>query len=127
MSESKQINKFENGNVNISDEVLETIATIATEEIDGVSGLSGTFVDDLGNLFKKNNYKKGISINVEDDKVIIDLNILVDFGVKIPDVSWTVQEAVKSSVENMTGLKVEEVNIHVDGIREKKKKEKEKE
>ena len=120
MSESKQINKFENGNVNISDEVLETIATIATEEVDGVSGLSGTLADDLGSLFKKNNYNKGISIKVEEDKVIIDLNILVDFGVKIPDVSWTVQEAVKSSVENMTGLKVEEVNIHVEGIRGKK-------
>lgn len=122
MSESKQINKFEHGNVNISDDVLEIIATIATKEVEGVSGLSGSLADDIGDLFKKNNYKKGITINVEEDKVTIDLNIMVDFGVKIPDVSWTVQEAVKTSVENMTGLKVEEVNIHVDGIREKKEK-----
>lgn len=124
MSENNQLNKFEHGDVNISDKVLEIITTIATKEIEGVSGLSGTIADGIGELFGKNNYNKGVQVKVEDNSVIIDLDIIVDFGVKIPDVSWSVQEAVKSSVENMTGLKVNQVNIHVDGIKEKKESSK---
>ena len=120
MAENNQINKFENGSVNISDEVIEIIATIATKEIEGVSGLYGNISDNIGELFKKNNYKRGVKVQLTDDNVVIDLDIIVDFGVKIPDVSWSVQEAVKSSIENMTGLKVTEVNIHVEGIKEKK-------
>jgi uncharacterized alkaline shock family protein YloU len=120
MAENNEINKFENGSVNISNEVLEIITTIATKEIEGVCDLYGNISDNIGELFKKNNYKKGIKVQIENGKVIVDLDIIVDFGVKIPDVSWTVQEAVKSSIENMTGLKVTEVNIHVEGIKEKK-------
>ncbi len=120
MAENNQINKFENGNVNISNEVIEIITSIAVKEIDGVSGLYGNFSDNIGELFKKNNYKKGVKVQVENEKVIIDLDVIVDFGVKIPDVSFDIQEAVKSAIENMTDLKVTEVNIHVEGIKEKK-------
>jgi len=120
MAENNQINKFENGNVNISNEVIEIITTIAVKEIEGVSGLYGNFSDNIGELFKKNSYKKGVKVQVENEKVIIDLDVIVDFGVQIPEVSFSIQEAVKNAIENMTDLRVTEVNIHVEGIKEKK-------
>lgn len=120
MSEKKQIDKFENGNVNISDSVIEIIATIAAKEVEGITGLSGKLSEEITELFGKSNLNKGVYVKIEDEEVIIDLHILVDFGVKIPDVSWTVQEAVKNNVESMTGLGVKEVNIHVQGIKESK-------
>ena len=120
MAENNQINKFEHGNVNISNEVIEIITSIAVKEIEGVSGLYGNISDNIGEFFKKNSYKKGVKVQVENEKVIIDLDVIVDFGVKIPDVSFSIQEAVKSAIENMTDLKVTEVNIHVEGIKEKK-------
>jgi uncharacterized alkaline shock family protein YloU len=122
MAENKQLNKFEYGNVNISDDVIEIISTIAAQEIKGVSGLSGTFTEDLGELFGKKNYKKGVAVEIEKNKVKIDLNVIVDFGVKIPEVAYEIQEAVKKSVESMTGLKVMEANIHVQGVNMKQEK-----
>ncbi len=60
--------------------------------------------------------KKGVKVDIEDDIVVVDLNIIVDFGIKIPDVAWQVQENVKNAIETMTGLACKEVNIHVQGI-----------
>ncbi|MGM0379375.1 MAG: Asp23/Gls24 family envelope stress response protein [Bacillota bacterium] len=121
--DKNKINDFENGDVNISDNVIEIISTIATEEIEGISGLSGKITDEITEIFGKKNLKKGVKVKIENDKVIVDLNVVVDFGVKIPDVSWNVQQEVKSSIEEMTGLDVKEVNIHVQGIKEKKKQD----
>lgn len=121
--DKNKINNFENGDVNISDNVIEIISTIATEEIEGISGLSGKITDEITEIFGKKNLKKGVKVKIEQEKVIVDLNVVVDFGVKIPDVSWNVQQEVKSSIEEMTGLDVKEVNIHVQGIKEKKKQD----
>lgn len=60
-------------------------------------------------------------------EVNIDLHIIVEYGVRIPDVAWRLQEAIKQSVETMTGLNVNEINIHVQGVsfeKESKKEEK---
>ncbi len=116
MAEKTQINALEYGNVNISDDVIGIITSIAAGEIEGVNGLSGGFAEDLAEMFGVKNLKKGVKVDIQDDIVVVDLNIIVDFGIKIPDVAWQVQENVKTAVETMTGLTVKEVNIHVQGI-----------
>ena len=60
-----------------------------------------------------------MSIKVEktDNKAKIDVNIIVEYGSRIPDVAFEIQNRVKKSVENMTGLKVAEVNVHVQGVK----------
>lgn len=116
MSEKTQINALEYGNVNISDDVIGIITSIAAAEIEGVNGLSGGFAKDIAEMFGVKNLKKGVKVEIEDNVVVVDLNIIVDFGIKIPDVAWQVQENVKTAVETMTGLSVKEVNIHVQGI-----------
>lgn len=116
MTENMQLDEQEYGEVKISDDVVGTIASIAASEIDGVNGLNGGIAGDLAEMFGKKNLTKGVKVNIEERTVQIDLNIIVDFGIKIPEVSWLIQENVKNAVETMTGLKVKEVNIHVTGV-----------
>ncbi len=116
MTEKTQLDTLEYGNVNISDDVIGIITSIAAAEIEGVNGLTGGFAEDLAEMFGVKNLKKGVKVDIEDDIVVVDLNIVVDFGIKIPDVAWKVQENVKTAVETMTGLSVKAVNIHVQGI-----------
>lgn len=105
------------GNIKISDEVIATIAVIATEEIDGVAGMYGTFTEGIAEKFGgKKRYSKGVRVETVDNSVVVDLDIIVDYGTKIPDVSWEIQENVKNNIETMTGLVADKVNIHVEGV-----------
>ena len=117
----EEVNISENtevsGNVKISDEVIATIAGIAAEEIKGVSGMYGSFADGIAEkLGAKKNFSKGIKVEMSDDCVTLDLDVIIEYGAKIPDVSWEIQENVKNNIETMTGLCVEKVNIHVVGV-----------
>lgn len=112
MSENN-INQI-NGNIRISDEVIMTIASVAVSEIEGASCINGT-LNEIAQKFGKKNFAKGIKVSMDED-VVIDINIAVDFGVKIPDVAWSVQDNVKKSVELMSGLTVSRVNVHVVDI-----------
>lgn len=122
MAENTQIDTLEYGNVNISDDVIGIISSIAAAEIEGVNGLSGKLTEDLVEMFGKKNFSKGVKVEIVENKVVIDLNLIVDYGVKIPDVSWQVQENVKTAIESMTGLSVSAVNVHVNGINIHKEK-----
>ena len=117
----EEVNISENsevsGNVKISDEVIATIAGIAAEEIKGVAGMYGTFAEGIAEkLGAKKSFSKGIKVEVTENTVTLDLDIIIDYGTKIPDVSWEIQENVKNNIETMTGLSVEKVNIHVEGV-----------
>ena len=105
-----------NGSVNIADEVVAVIASMAASEVSGVasmvSGVAGNFAELIG----MKNTSKGVKIAKEGDTVSLDLAIVVEYGAKIPDVSWNVQSKVKSDVEAMTGLSVSAVNVSVDSI-----------
>lgn len=116
MSDINQLESMEFGEVKISNDVVGTIANIAASEIQGVKGLSGGIAGDIAEMFGKKNQAKGVKVNAEDKSVELDLNIIVDFGIRIPEVSWKIQEAVKLSVESMTGLAVKVVNVHVVGV-----------
>ncbi len=104
------------GNIKISDEVVATITNIAVSEINGVSGLGGTFTGDIAQMLGKKSFTKGIKVDIKENNVTLDLNVIIEYGVKIPEVAWEIQEAVKKAIESMTGLDVEKVNIHVVGI-----------
>lgn len=123
MAENTKIDTLEYGNVNISDDVIGIITSIAAAEIEGVNGLYGGFTENIGEMLGLKTLKKGVKVDIVDEKVIVDLNIIVDYGIKIPDVSWKVQENVKNAIESMTGLIVSSVNIHVQGIKLAKQQE----
>lgn len=106
----------ENGNVNISDEVISIIASLATAAVEGVAGMVSTISGGFAELLGKKNPSKGVKVSVTEKDVTIDLAIIVEYGTKIPDIAWEIQEKVKSEVEAMTGLHVAAVNISVDGV-----------
>ncbi len=105
------------GNVCISDDVIATIASIATKTVEGVFEMSGTITGGLVELFGKKNPSKGAKVTVTDNTVKIDMYVVVSYGLKIPEIAEEIQDVVKSEVEAMTGLKVVEVNVNIEGIR----------
>ncbi len=103
--------------INISDDVVTTIAGIAVADIPGVAEMAGGFAGGIQEVLSgKKNFSKGIKADIDGNDVKIDVNIIVNYGVRIPDVAFDIQTKVKKSVENMTGLNVEEVNVHVQGV-----------
>ena len=111
-------------NLNISEDVIGIIAGLAASEVEGIAGMTLGFVDGINQILGGNKkYSKGVKIELEGKKVTIDLYVNVKYGVRIPDIAWDAQKAVKSAVENMTGLDVVAVNINVQGITFDKKED----
>ena len=109
--------KSENEGISISNDVVAVIAGVAVSEVEGVSGMAGGFAGGITEvLSEKKNLAKGIKVDIEENKAKIDVNIIVEYGSRIPDVAFEIQNRVKKSVESMTGLDVEEVNVHVQGV-----------
>ena len=109
------------GNIHISEEVLAAIAAAATLEVEGVNALSANLGSDLAELLGKKNLAKGIQVEMEEEKVKVELSILMEYGHTIPEVGKAVQDSVKNAVESMTGLEVAAVNVAVSGIAFEKK------
>lgn len=104
-----------NGNVNISDEVIATLASLAATEVKGVCGMvSGAL--GFAELLGKKNLSKGVKITREEQRVTLDLSVIVEYGAKIPNMAWEIQDKVKGEVELMTGLDVAAVNVLVEGV-----------
>lgn len=120
ISTSQVIEEVENteSGIKIADDVVAVIAGIAVSEVKGVSGMSGGFAGGISEVFSgKKNMAKGIKIEMDDKETKIDVNIIVEYGTRIPDVAFEIQNRVKKSVETMTGLKVVAVNVHVQGVK----------
>ncbi len=117
---------FENGQVKISDDVVMIIAGIATSSVKGVYSARTGVAEGITNLFSKNNYSKGIKVEINENTVVLDIYINVEYGCKINEVAREVQTTVKKEIETMTDLLVAGVNVHVQNIITEKEKDKEK-
>ena len=104
------------GSIRIADEVVGIIAGLAATEVDGVAGMSGGLVGGIAEMLGKKTLSKGVKVEVGEREAAVDLFIIAEYGVRIPDVALRVQENVKRAIESMTGLDVVEVNIHVQGV-----------
>ena len=94
-------------NIQIANDVVASIAGMAASSVPGVAEMAGGFAGGISEVLSgKKNMSKGIKVDVTDNNVKIDVNIIVEYGSRIP----------KKSVENMTGLKATEVNVHVQGV-----------
>lgn len=106
------------GIVKISDEVVSVIAEIAADEIQGIVEIPHGVSSNISQILKgkKSSNGKSVKVTLEEDKAIIDLNVAVEYGMRIPDIVSAVQENVKKTVEAMTGLNVDKVNVNVQNI-----------
>jgi len=105
------------GTIRIADEVVSIIAGLATIEVQGIAGMSGGFVGGIAEILGKRNLSKGVKVAVGERETAVDLFLIADYGVSIPEVAKTVQMNVKTAIENMTGLEVVQVNIHIQGVK----------
>lgn len=106
-----------NANIKISNDVIAVIAGVAVAEVPGVAQMSGGFAGGISEVLSgKKNLSKGIKVESGEKETKIDVNIIVEYGSRIPDVAFEIQNKVKNAVESMTGLKVVEVNVHVQGV-----------
>lgn len=110
--EKKEIVAENDESIKISNDVVASIAGVAVSEVPGVYGMAGGITE----IFGKKGLTKGIKVEVGEKETKIDVNIIVEYGARIPDVAFEIQNRVKKAVETMTGLKVANVNIHIQGI-----------
>ncbi|MGI6615847.1 MAG: Asp23/Gls24 family envelope stress response protein [Dethiobacteria bacterium] len=114
--QEKAENAPELGAIRIADEVVAIIAGMAATEVDGVSAMSGGFAGGIAEVLGRRNLSKGVKVEVGEEEAKVDLHIVVKYGKRIPDVAWEIQESVKKSIEQMTGLRVLQVNVHIQGV-----------
>lgn len=107
----------ETSNIQIADDVVAIIAGKAVSEAPGVFAMAGGFAGGISEVLSgKKNLSKGIKVDVGEKETKIDVNIIVEYGSRIPDIAFDIQNRVKTAVEGMTGLKVVAVNVHVQGV-----------
>ncbi len=102
--------------ITIADEVIATIAGIAASEVKDVTSMSGNLADGIAGMLGKKNFAKGVKVEAGEKEVIINLSVIVEYGCKIHEVAQQIQKNVREAVEEMTGLDVVEVNVHVLGV-----------
>ena len=107
----------DNSNIEISNDVIAVIAGMAVADVPGVAEMAGGFAGGISEVLSgKKNKAKGIKVDVDGKKAVIDVNIIVEYGTRIPDVAFEIQKRVKKAVETMTGFTTTEVNVHVQGV-----------
>ncbi len=116
-SEQEIVSAKDEDGINISEEVVATLAGIAAQEVKGVASLNA---NGIGEMFGRKT--KGVKVQVGAKDTVIDISLVVEYGARIPDIAWEVQNKVKTQVETMTGLNVVSVNVHVQGVNMPKKK-----
>ena len=104
------------GEVKIADEVVTIIAALAATEVEGVASMAGNITNELVSKLGMKNLAKGVKVTVLEGVCTVDLTLNIDFGKNILDVSRKGQDKVKTSIENMTGLEVADVNIRIAGV-----------
>ena len=105
------------GEVQIADEVVAIIAGLAATEVEGVASMAGNITNELVGKLGMKNLSRGVKVAVQENEVTVELSLNMSYGYSIPKTSAKVQEKVKSSIENMTGLEVADVNIRVAGVK----------
>jgi uncharacterized alkaline shock family protein YloU len=112
----ENIERYDTGSIRIANEVVRIIAGLAASEVKGVVGMSGGVVDGFAELVKKKNLAKGVKVEVGEKQAAVDLFVIIEYGSKIPDIAYLIQENVKRAIESMTGLEVVEVNVNIQGV-----------
>lgn len=106
----------ENGSIQISEEVVASVAAMAVLEVEGVCGLASNLGYDIAEMLGKKTLAKGVRIAAEGETLRIDCEIVAQFGQPVFALARSVQEHVKTGVESLTGLSVSQVNVNVSGI-----------
>ncbi|RAL25677.1 Asp23/Gls24 family envelope stress response protein [Thermoflavimicrobium daqui] len=108
--------EYTGGTIRIADDVVAVIAGLAASKVKGVASMSGGITEGFAKRVSGKNMTLGVNVEVGQVEAAIDLRVIVEYGVRIHDVCRALQNEVKETVEGMTGLKVVEVNVKVEGV-----------
>ena len=117
MNENNTVDKEkdqESGQITYANEVISTIVSVATTEVDGISGIVGA--GPISGIIGKSKTPRGVRVDMDGQDVNVDVSVTVDYGMPIQKVGRNAQENVRKSIESMTGLHVEKVDLHVVGV-----------
>ncbi|GEM_PF-163213 len=117
----------ETDSIYVSPEVIKKIVGMAVNKVDGVSGMSAGLVSGIAEKLGQRDLSKGIKVQQFDNQITIDINLIVEYGVRIPEVAEKLQNVVRQAVEETTGYQVITVNLHIQGIQLPRLKEEEEE
>lgn len=106
----------EGDSVRISAEVIAVIASIVSSDIPGIADLSGGVVGGIAERLGRRDMTRGIKVDVNEDRITIDLNVIVEYGKSIVESTDKLKKEIRTNVEKTTGLTVEAININVQGI-----------
>ena len=104
------------GEVHISDDVLAVISAMAAMEVDGVLAMAGNITAEIVARLGMKKLSKGVRVKVDENTVVIDLSIVLRMNENIVKISNKVQDKVKTTVENMTGMEVAGVNVNISNV-----------
>ncbi len=104
------------GEVQIANEVVSTIAGISAAEVEGIDSMAGGFTNELAGKFGVKNYSKGVKVEIDSDTATVDIAVNMKYGYNIPKTCKIVQDKIANAINNMTGLRVTEVNIRIAGV-----------
>ena len=102
------------GQITYANEVISTIVSVATTEVEGISGIVGA--SSMTGIIGKGRTPRGVRVDMDGQDVNVDVSVTVDYGMPIQKVGRNAQENVRKSIETMTGLHVEKVDLHVVGV-----------
>ncbi len=105
------------GAICVHHSVIALIARQAALKVPGVVDMSGSFTDGIAGMIVKNAGDRGIKVKVEGQSVSVEMNVVIEYGVRIPQVAWRIQNDVRRAIEELTGKKVKAVDIVVQGVR----------
>lgn len=118
-----QLDANQNGSVTFATDVISTIAGLATNEVEGVTSMaagwsSSSMLDILGRRGQSStkNLTKGVKVELIEGQISIQISVIIDYGIPIPEIALNIQENVKKAVETMSGLTVSHVDVQVQGI-----------
>ena len=115
MNEINTVDKDqESGQITYANEVIATIVSVATTEVEGISGIAGSGA--ISGILAKGKTPRGVNVDMNGENVGVDVSVTVDYGMPIQKVGRNAQENVRKSIESMTGLHVEKVDLHVVGV-----------
>jgi uncharacterized alkaline shock family protein YloU len=105
------------GIIDISPTAVITIASRAVDQCYGVVGMANkNLVNGIANLLSRDAHR-GIEVNIDGDEIVIDIYVIVEYGVRIKAVAESVQHTVKFHVEKALGMPVQAVNVFIQGLR----------
>ena len=116
------------GQIEISKETIESIISLNLADVKGVVGSRKTIIKEITEMLMGDTDKselnissRTIKIEIKNNKPLINLYIIIKYGVRIPDIAWDIQNRIKESIKNKLGININEIDIHIEGIQFPKK------